>query len=103
MWISWTLYITGKSSANEESFTTFAVRDFYFMHLISMVKTFRTVLNRSGESGHLYRVSDPGEKREAIGSFTIKSVVSCRLFTDALYRSEDTLYYYWFAKRLLVC
>ena len=48
------------SSANSESFTSFSVWILLisFSSLIDVVRTSRTVLNNSGESGHPYLIPD---------------------------------------------
>ena len=45
------------SSANNESFTSF-LNSFYFSSLIAVARTFRTMLNNSGERGHPCLVPD---------------------------------------------
>ena len=45
------------SSANNESFTSF-LNSFYFSSLIAVARTFKTMSNNSGESGHSCLVPD---------------------------------------------
>ena len=48
------------SSANSDSFTSFPVwvPCISFTSLVSMTRTFKTMLNKSGKSGHPYLVPD---------------------------------------------
>ena len=48
------------SSANSDSFTSFPVWVPFisFTSLVSMTRTFKTMLNKSGKSGHPYLVPD---------------------------------------------
>ena len=54
--------------------------------LTNSVPSPSTMLNRSKNSRHLYRIPDLW--RENIKSFTLKNDSSCRVFTGALYQIE---------------
>ena len=60
-------------SANSESFTSsfsIWIPFIYFCSLIAVAKTSKTMLNSSGESGHLYLVSTKQQTSRQYGTVT---------------------------------
>lgn len=61
---------------------------------IAPTRTFGMMLNLSGESRHIYLVSDVNI---TIQYFTVTFDISYRFFIDALYQLEEVTYNSWFA------
>ena len=76
------------SSAKSERFTSFPIwfPFAYFSSLILVARTSRTMLNNSGESGHLCLVPDLGGG--GFHFFTIDNNVLCELIVYGLYSVE---------------
>jgi len=63
------------SSANSNNFASFSVWIPFISSLIPMARTSKTMLNKSGKSGHAYLI--PDLTGNAFGFFIIENNVTC--------------------------
>lgn len=80
------------SCANRDSFTFLLSNSdgiYLLTYLVAVARTYRTVLNRSDENGHLCLISD----LEKLSTFLIVCDVTCGHITYAFYQVEVHFFY----------
>lgn len=82
------------SSANKNSFTSFSnlwMPFIFFSFLIALGRASYTMLNRSGETGNSYLISDLKGKTYSLSPLSMMLLVS---FVDVLYQVEEVPFYF---------